>query len=477
MKRLALLALIACFDVARAQPATPLPDYALRLEPDARAIDARIELEISEPDTVHLLFRVEWDAYPGLESRIREVEAWSERGSIPVERVTGRLGAGHYRIGILGAERVTIAYRPILTPTAEPYFYHRVSQLSSEGGHLIGADLLPRVWLGEPREMRHPGVVRISGMPRDWRVATVAPKTGTAYEVDDVRDVIFVVGPLRTHKLNLGPRALTTAIYGSWPVSDDRVIDAVEAVAGALHRVAGDGWAGGAYLVGVGRIPGTVRGLGTGGRVIGRTGLVYVGGDGPNDLEFMRFRHTTAHELTHWYIPTAFRFEGDAPAWFAEGFTDYLALRIQLAAGLMRPQEFLDEIAARIARYRSSPLYGKTSVAAAQADFWEGDAYRYIYDGGTAAAFLLDLGFQDRGRSLERALTEARRSGGALDSETLITVLSGGFRENAWIEAWVTDGTNPDWDAELRRYKLEWRDGSLVSLNDWATNALGSIRP
>jgi predicted metalloprotease with PDZ domain len=476
MKRLASLVLALSVASAHAQSREPVPEYQLRLDPVARAVDARIELDLPEPTTIHLVFRLEWDAYEGLESRLASLDAWGEHGAVRIEPVSDGLGAGHHRIEIAGPDRITITYRMVLKPTAEPYFYHRVSQLSNDGGHLIGADLLPRIWLGEPHRKGHPALIRIGGLPRDWRVATVVPRSGIAYDVDDIRNAIFVVGSLRTRQTHLGPRSLTTAIYGDWPAFDDDVIDAVESVAGALHRIAGDGWGDGAHLVGVGRIPDRVSGLSTGGQVIGRTGLVYVGGTASNDIERTRFRHTTAHELTHWYVPTAFRFPGDAPSWFAEGFTDYLALKIQLATGLIEPQEFLDEIAVRLTRYRNSPLHGRISVAEAQADFWDDDAYRFIYDGGAAAAFLLDLGFQDRGRSLERALTEARRET-QLTAQRLATVLSGGFRENAWIDAWVSDGTDPDWDIELNRYRLDWRNGSLVSLNGWATNALSSIRP
>ena len=475
MRRLRPVVLALAIATAHARSQEPVPEYQLQLDPGARAVDARIELEVPEPTEIHLAFRLEWEAYRGLESRLASLEAWGERGALRIEPVTDGIGTGHHRIDVSAPDRITIAYRMVLVPTAEPHFYHRVSQLSNDGGHLIGADLLPRIWLGEPHRKRHPALVRLS-LPRNWRVATVVPRSGIAYDVDDTRSAIFFVGSLRTRQTNLGLRSLTTAIYGDWPTTDDQVIDAVESVAGALHRIAGDGWGDGTHLVGVGRIPERVAGLTTGGQVIGRTGLVYVGGTAPTDFERMRFRHTTAHELTHWYIPTAFRFPGEAPSWFAEGFTDYLALKIQLATGLLEPQKFLDEIAARLTRYRSSPLHGRMSVTEAQADFWSDDAYRFIYDGGTAAAFLLDLGFQDRGRSLERALTEAR-SESQLTTERLTTVLSGGFRENAWVETWVGDGTDPDWDTELNRYRLEWQNGSLVSLNGWVTNALSSIRP
>ncbi len=152
-----------------------------------------------------------------------------------------------------------------------------------------------------------------------------------------------------------------------------------------------------------------------------------------------------------------------------------MALKSLLVGELIAPQEFLNEIATRLQHYRESPLYGTRSIVDAERDFWKDHVYRYIYDGGAAAAFLLDLGFQDRGRSLERALAEIRHSG-HVNKDVLIREL-GAVPENEWIEDWLTSGANPDWDGRLQRYKLAWRDGRLVSLDDWATNALASIRP
>ncbi|NIV87664.1 MAG: hypothetical protein GWN07_16725, partial [Actinobacteria bacterium] len=46
---------------------------------------------------------------------------------------------------------------------------------------------------------------------------------------------VFVVGPLRSQRLNVGPHTLTAAIYGDWPVDDRRVIHATDRIAGSLH--------------------------------------------------------------------------------------------------------------------------------------------------------------------------------------------------------------------------------------------------
>jgi predicted metalloprotease with PDZ domain len=456
-------------------PAAVIPEFRLRLDPARHTLDGTIELDVPRPDTIHLLFRANWDGYPGLEDRLRRLEARGTGGELSVAMGAGDLGLGHHLIDAPRPEHVTIRFTMVLAPPQGSELYHRASQLDSEGGHLIAGDLLPRLWLGRPRGGPVAARIWFTGMPSSWRVATVEERTGTGYQIDNIIRSVFIVGPLRTKYLNIGPRSLTAAIHGRWPVSDDRVFEAVDRIAGNLHRIAGDGWSAGDYLLGAGRVPGGLPGLSTGGQVIGKSGIVYVGGNGPAELEFGQWMRTTAHELMHWYIPIGFSFQHDPPRWFAEGFTEYMSLKSLLVGRLIEPQEFLDEIAEHLDRYRSSDLYNSRSIVDAERDFWRPEVYRYIYDGGAAAAFLLDLGFQDRARSLERALTRIRRSAPITD-ETLVREL-GAIRENEWIERWLADGTNPGWDARLQSYKLVRRDGKLVSLDDWATNVLGSIRP
>jgi predicted metalloprotease with PDZ domain len=450
-----------------------VPEFRLRLDPGTHTVDARMELDVPEPSPLHLLFRTESEGYPGLEARLQRLEAWGPAGALPVEKVPEGLGPGHYLVEVGRPGRVTVAYKTALTPDGESRHYHRVSQLATDGGHLIGNDLLPRVWLGSPRAGPQPARLWFAGMPSNWRVVTVEPRAGTGYDVEEISSAVFVVGPLRTQRFNIGPRSLTAAIYGRWPVRDERVFNAVNRIAGSLHRIAAGGWVPGDYVLAAGRVPADVPGLSAGGQVIGRSGIVYVGGSGPAELEFRHWMYTTAHELMHWYIPTAFDFEDAPPSWFAEGFTDYMALKILLVGGLIEWREFLDEIGARFARYRASPLHG-TSIAEAQEDFWDEHAYRYIYDGGAAAAFLLDLGFQDRGGSLERVLREVG-SRDRLTTEDLTTALAA-VRENGWIGDWLATGANPDWEARFAPYGLAWRNDTLTSLNDWASDALSSIR-
>lgn len=468
---------------ARAQPAagTPptdaaaaTPHFRLRIDAGRHLVRGEIELDVGGPDTVNVQFRGDWGGYPGLGSRVRAVEAWGGSGALPV--VDSRAAAGRRAIPLSGPGRITVAYTLELTPPADTRLYHRASQLSSEGGHLIGQDMLPVVWTSSGRGAM-PGHARIwfAGLPPSWRVATVARRVGNGYETDDMRDIVFALGPLRTRQFNIGPRAVTVAILGEWAASDDRIFNALQSIAGSLHEIAGDGWRDGPHLIVVGRVPAGAEGLATGGQVVGRSGLVYVGGTWPGTLGFERSLFTAAHELMHWYIPTAFHFREQPPSWFAEGFNDYMALKTLLVGGIIPAPQFLMEIGERLVRYQSSPLYGNTSMAEAQSDFWREDAYRFIYDGGSAAAFLLDLGFQARRGSLERALRELSRAG-QIDEGRIVSALST-VRENEWLAAWLARGDNPDWEARLQDYGMELQGGRLSATESWATDELSAIRP
>ncbi len=458
------------------EPVALRPEFRLRLDPADHIVAVRVEIDVPSPASLRLHFRTDWGGYPGLGARVRSLEAFAPSGGLSVVPEPGVSDDGDYVIQLDRAERVTVAYEARLTPPTDSRLYHRASQLADGGGHLLAGDLLPAVSLGDRGGDRRQGAaIWFSGLAPSWRVASVEPRSGTGWEVGDTRSAVFFVGPLRTRRAHIGPRSVTVAVHGRWPVDDERLFDLVERLAGSLHRIAGDGWGSGDHLIGVGRVPAAVRGLTSGGQVIGSAGLIYLGGDARAETAISAWLRTAAHELMHWYIPTGFRFGDPAPSWFAEGFTDYMALKALLAGGLIQPQEFLDEIGTRLQRYRANPLYGQRSLPEAQDDFWDDDAYRFIYDGGASAAFLLDLGFQDRGGSLERVLRELQRVA-PLTAADIQTALSR-VPENGWIAEWLDAGVNPDWDARLARYRLHWRNRSLESRDDWATDALASIRP
>lgn len=107
--------------------------------------------------------------------------------------------------------------------------------------------------------------------------------------------------------------------------------------------------------------------------------------------------HVLVHELVHLWLGGAIRTD---EAWFAEGFADYLANRIELRAGIIDEAQF----AARLDEHRKkyAALAGTVSLRDAGAD--KTKYYDAVYSGGLLFALTLDTELKARGKSLDDVL-------------------------------------------------------------------------
>jgi len=121
---------------------------------------------------------------------------------------------------------------------------------------------------------------------------------------------------------------------------------------------------------------------------------------------------TTAHELFHaWNVkrlrprplgPFDYSREAYTPSlWISEGLTSYYAGLSLVRAGLISPQDYLDQIARLITRYEQAPGRAERSLAQTSWDTWfrsphmaeanlANTSYSY-YDGGQVVGHLLDF--------------------------------------------------------------------------------------
>lgn len=101
-----------------------------------------------------------------------------------------------------------------------------------------------------------------------------------------------------------------------------------------------------------------------------------------------------AHELLHYWIGKAIAPTHATRAdykWFTEGFTEYLANRALLDAGIYTQTDFDDRMSSHLGTYlltRENPFFMKTSLTAAGNQGWHNRPL--IYSGGATLAYCLD---------------------------------------------------------------------------------------
>jgi predicted metalloprotease with PDZ domain len=104
--------------------------------------------------------------------------------------------------------------------------------------------------------------------------------------------------------------------------------------------------------------------------------------------------HFLAHEYLHSWIPAELGGHADQDDalnyWFSEGFTDYVAGRLLLAAEIRSLDEHLDYLNAVLTRYATSPAR-HADAELILARFWsDPDIGRVPYDRGQVFAYLVD---------------------------------------------------------------------------------------
>jgi hypothetical protein len=144
--------------------------------------------------------------------------------------------------------------------------------------------------------------------------------------------------------------------------------------------------------------------------------------------------HFLAHEIFHDWLGGKLRpgGEGEGLAWFWEGFTEYLSLRLLAEAGLVTPEWFAERLGEHERTVRA--LAGFGSIAFADPNVaWRDPAIEPLAYGGSAlAAFALDVELQRRG---------------APDLATLLGELAlenDGRFSRASLEAWITRAVGPE---------------------------------
>ncbi|WP_417347331.1 M61 family metallopeptidase [Ferrimonas sp.] len=197
--------------------------------------------------------------------------------------------------------------------------------------------------------------------------------------------------------------------------------------------------------------------------------------------DYVGFLSLASHEFIHTWNVKAYRPQGLVPydyqsenytrlLWLAEGSTSYFQKQLLLSAGLISPQEFLEDLAKRIERSETKPGAQVQSVAQASVDNWiatGGDYARNhsvnIYSEGYLASLSLDLEMIRRSdakhhyRQLHRYLYEHHRLPKSFSEQDVLAGLKAvtGSDFSDWWQQTIDSPFQPDFDAMLTQLGLE----------------------
>jgi predicted metalloprotease with PDZ domain len=247
--------------------------------------------------------------------------------------------------------------------------------------------------------------------PEGWRVASdLDHLRGKRTTVANLIDSVAIGGrDLKVETRQIGRAPLRVAVLGRWPFEPAALADAVAPIVAAADAL----WEeeSSPFLVAMaplGDVPSGLSYTGT-----GRTDAFSIASTSAFSLkDAKRF---LAHEYLHSWLPIML---GRMPVeeardnWFSEGFTDYLAAKLLVRAGLWTPEEYAADKNETLLRYGTSPAQTVSDSEIAQR-FWTDPFVQQVgYDRGHLLAARLDaeIAARTEGKeSLESVLRAQRR--------------------------------------------------------------------
>ena len=213
---------------------------------------------------------------------------------------------------------------------------------------------------------------------------------------------------------------------------------------------------------------------------------------------YLDFLSTTAHEFIHTWNVKYYRNAGMVPydydrenytdlLWLEEGSTEYFADPFLLRAGLMKADEYFENLARLVDRHRHKPGSAEQSVADASFNEWisvggdrANNASVDIYDEGQIASWLLDIAlleqtggrvsYRDVHEALYRRFPAVRRGFAAADVRAILKELTG----TSWDAWWAQNVDAPgavDFDRLLAPVGLRLEAGPQAAWAGWSATA------
>jgi predicted metalloprotease with PDZ domain len=296
-----------------------------------------------------------------------------------------------------------------------------------------------------------------------WTVASshgLQPQLRVRRTLPDFRRAVFYAGrDLRTLVRPMGGGDLAVAIGGSqWAFRDDELLDLAARIIGEQRRFLDDPGPP-LYVITLLPTPRLPSGFSLGGTGLTDSFALFVMdgiGLAPGSDERRRVARLLAHEHFHSWNGGLLkpREPEELAYWVSEGFTEFYAGRLLLAAGLITAAERVDGLNEMLAGYWASPVRNVPNERIREAFWSDADVQRLPYQRGELAALLVDDAIRraHAGRAslddlLRELVAEARTGETAYDTESMLARIGrwAGAETAARVRAIIVDGA----DAQL----------------------------
>ena len=335
------------------------------------------------------------NAYGGLIGLGDRIESFSGVGVGGQHIGADKLTAGEYRTN----ERVSVVQYTlrIETPSRAADKSH-VSWLSSAGGILMLADLLPQF-----DRKSFPVDVNLR-LPTGWRYSSNLSTSKQGLETHDSENGVIVVGPaIHETRKPLENSEITLSRTGDWPFTESEVVTFAQQVIQHYSRITGFPLQGSVVLtllpfqVGPGRWTAETR---------GNNVVVLLSNQESKRQLLARLKIILTHEIFHLWVPNSLKLEGDYD-WFFEGFTLYQALLTSVELGLIDFREYLGTLSRVYDSYLDVVNRDELPLPELSQRRWTSGS-SLVYDKGMLVAFMYDLTLR-RGTGGKSSLADAYR--------------------------------------------------------------------
>jgi predicted metalloprotease with PDZ domain len=430
-----LLAALSLTLIAAAPPQKPVSYRVTPVGGGQPALEVRMRFRGEADGETAIFLPSEW---AGSTELWRHATRLTVRGA---DSVTGTFAEPviHHRPGA----RIEVRYTLVSAYTEDPGFAYEKARpmLRADWFFVHGESLFAHAG----SDPAGPARFKWGKLPRGWSVASdldhLKGKTST---IANLTNSVAIGGEhLRVVRRVLdGGAPLRVAVIGTWAFEPDELAATVAPIIEAEEAYWGE--KNGPFLVALapqGKVPAGLSYTGT-----GRADAFSIAST--SEFPLKQATRFLGHEFMHSWVPIAL---GNMPEeneavdyWFSEGFTDYLASKVLLRAGIWSLEQWAADKNETLLRYGTSPAKRATGAEIAERFWTDQNVQQVSYDRGHLLAARLDaeIAVRSGGKmSLDDVMRAQKQA--AVGSSELATAL---FRRL------LREKTGIDIDADLELY-------------------------